>query len=340
MKLYHLIVALLCTLLCNSAVAAEIEVEVIPPDAEVYLEKDSTHTYHSVGSTTFRDLQPWIYNLRVTRTGCDPHSEAVVVLEGQPLKKIIDITSEPSNYGVRPIIDEYHYEEPPEVIFCVRPEYPEFAKSAHIEGMVVLDVVILQDGSVGEITVFKSLLAGEGGLDEAAIQAVKKWRFQPGKIAGKPTDTTVRIPLEFEIANAPINTKPSLRGDIEPQKEYPMTVYSRSRSIYRRKADKKQEFILKVKVNPRDAVVDIVVDGKTIFKLWGKQTIRGKRSGVYTLVVHKRGYTAYKEELKLESGKKYHRDIKLPYVYKPVEQAIPAAYGEPDQGQNLFFLGD
>lgn len=91
------------------------------------------------------------------------------------------------------------YEDPPEPIVTVRPEYPEFAKRMKIQGTVVLDVDVYKDGSVGNIKVKKSILAGSGGLDEAAVNAVKKWKFQPGKSGGKAVDTTVTIPLEFTL---------------------------------------------------------------------------------------------------------------------------------------------
>jgi len=40
---------------------------------------------------------------------------------------------------------------------------------------------------------------GPGGLDEAAIEAVRKVRFQPGKSSGNPVDTTVIVPIEFKL---------------------------------------------------------------------------------------------------------------------------------------------
>jgi TonB family protein len=47
----------------------------------------------------------------------------------------------------------------------------------------------------------KSLMSGPGGLDEAAITTIKKWKFQPGKSGGKPIDTSVIIPIEFSLTN-------------------------------------------------------------------------------------------------------------------------------------------
>ncbi|MBM4399735.1 MAG: energy transducer TonB [Candidatus Cloacimonetes bacterium] len=91
------------------------------------------------------------------------------------------------------------YEDPPEPINPIAPEYPEHMIKMGYTGVVILEVDVYKDGTVGKIDVKKSLLKGTGGLDEAAINTVKKWKFQPGKSGGKPIDTTVIIPIEFNI---------------------------------------------------------------------------------------------------------------------------------------------
>lgn len=91
------------------------------------------------------------------------------------------------------------YEEAPEPINPIAPEYPDFAKNTGIQGLVYLEVDVFKDGSIGEIKVLKSLLSGPHGLDQAAVNAVKRWKFQPGKNGGKPIDTRVIIPIEFTI---------------------------------------------------------------------------------------------------------------------------------------------
>jgi protein TonB len=77
------------------------------------------------------------------------------------------------------------------IIGELKPEYPDFAKRARVQGTVVLNVEVFKDGSVGNITVQRSVT----GLDESAISAVRKIRFQPGKSSGQPVDTTVIIPV-------------------------------------------------------------------------------------------------------------------------------------------------
>ena len=94
-----------------------------------------------------------------------------------------------------PPFDPVTYDDPPIVLGQIVPVYPDFAKRARVQGTVVLSVDVRRDGSVREIRVQRSVT----GLDDAAIEAVKKVRFQPGKAGGEPVDTTVIIPIEFRL---------------------------------------------------------------------------------------------------------------------------------------------
>lgn len=91
------------------------------------------------------------------------------------------------------------FEEPPVPVKQVIPRYPKMLKKSRIEGDVVLRVEVFADGTVGAVEVVKSLMAGEGGFDEAAIEAVKKWEFTPAKTGGKPVACWVTFPLSFSL---------------------------------------------------------------------------------------------------------------------------------------------
>ncbi|MDD2596183.1 MAG: TonB family protein [Candidatus Cloacimonetes bacterium] len=88
------------------------------------------------------------------------------------------------------------YDDAPVMIGSMNPVYPEFARRNKIQGTVVLEVEVLKDGSVRNINVRRSV---PGGLDEAAIEAVRKVRFQPGKSSGQPVDVLLIIPVEFKL---------------------------------------------------------------------------------------------------------------------------------------------
>jgi protein TonB len=79
----------------------------------------------------------------------------------------------------------------------VEPAYPPLARSARVQGQVVLDVVIGKDGAV------KSIKAESGHpmLVPAAIDAVKQWRYQPYKLDGKPVEVDTQVLVNFKLTN-------------------------------------------------------------------------------------------------------------------------------------------
>jgi periplasmic protein TonB len=86
----------------------------------------------------------------------------------------------------------------PVVVKSVKPEYTAAAKEAGIQGDVTLDVVVLEDGSVGDVKVTQSLDA-EHGLDDQAVKAAKQWQFKPGTKNGKPVPVHVDMVMTFTL---------------------------------------------------------------------------------------------------------------------------------------------
>ena len=86
----------------------------------------------------------------------------------------------------------------PQVIRDVKPNYTASALKARIEGNVVMEAVVREDGSVGDVKVTKSLDT-EHGLDEEAVKAMKKWEFQPGTKDGKPVPVAVQVEMTFTL---------------------------------------------------------------------------------------------------------------------------------------------
>ena len=83
----------------------------------------------------------------------------------------------------------------PRVVKDVRPFYTSDAREQRIEGKVLLDVVVRDDGSVGDVTVKQSLDAVYG-LDDEAVKAAKQWQFKPAEKNGKP----IAYPIVLEMA--------------------------------------------------------------------------------------------------------------------------------------------
>jgi TonB family protein len=80
----------------------------------------------------------------------------------------------------------------------VKPQYTRAAMEARIQGNVEMSAVILDDGSVGEVKVTKSLDT-EHGLDEAAVTAIKQWQFTPGQKDGQPVAVRVDVEMTFRL---------------------------------------------------------------------------------------------------------------------------------------------
>ena len=75
----------------------------------------------------------------------------------------------------------------------VEPDYPEEARQQQIQGAVVLEVRAGRDGSIQEI----KLVSGERLLADAAMAAVKQWRFKPLVVKGQPVEMQTTITLNF-----------------------------------------------------------------------------------------------------------------------------------------------
>lgn len=79
------------------------------------------------------------------------------------------------------------------------PQYPALSRRLGEQGRVMLDVYILPDGSVGEIKLNKS--SGFPRLDNAALQAVKAWKYVPAKRGNKPIAFWYVQPVSFVLNN-------------------------------------------------------------------------------------------------------------------------------------------
>ena len=86
----------------------------------------------------------------------------------------------------------------PVVVHEVKPDYTPEALQQKIQGSVVLGIVVLADGTVGDITVEHSLDATYG-LDQQAIDAAKQWTFKPGTKDGKPVAVSVTFQMVFTL---------------------------------------------------------------------------------------------------------------------------------------------
>jgi protein TonB len=85
---------------------------------------------------------------------------------------------------------------PPRLLHEVKPDYTEEARRRGTEGDVELEIVVRQNGSVGDVRILRGL---GYGLDQRAIDAVRQWRFAPANRLGQPVDVIVSVSVEFRL---------------------------------------------------------------------------------------------------------------------------------------------
>ena len=85
---------------------------------------------------------------------------------------------------------------PPTLLSKTEPEYSEDARKARLQGTVLLRIEVDTHGQPRNVTVRQALGLG---LDDRAIEAVKKWKFNPGKVNGKPAAVVAYVEVNFRL---------------------------------------------------------------------------------------------------------------------------------------------
>ena len=77
------------------------------------------------------------------------------------------------------------------------PDYPELARRRHQEGLVVLVVKVTAQGRAERVELKKS--SGFSLLDDAALEAVRDWEFQPARLGALALESEIEVPVRFEL---------------------------------------------------------------------------------------------------------------------------------------------
>lgn len=123
--------------------------------------------------------------------------EAVDAKKGNTLAKEVDETKlEDSDASSLPTpTDEYLVSEMPVVLTEIRPVHPKEAKDKKIQGSVSMDVLIDEQGLVRQVRIIE----GDEVFRSGALEAMKKFRFRPAKVDGKPVAVRIRYSLKFNL---------------------------------------------------------------------------------------------------------------------------------------------
>lgn len=101
----------------------------------------------------------------------------------------------PSDEGPR--IKFIPYDKAPTPKSPIRPEYPEIAMEAGIEGTVIVDFFVDESGVVTDIYVFQGI--PNTGLDEAAMDAIKRTKWKPAMQRDRKVGVWMRLPINFTL---------------------------------------------------------------------------------------------------------------------------------------------
>jgi len=84
----------------------------------------------------------------------------------------------------------------PKLLKIVQPQYTAAAMRAKVQGTIVLECIVMPDGTITDARVKRSL---PFGLDDEAIKAARQWRFSPGLRQGEPVPVIIGIELSFSL---------------------------------------------------------------------------------------------------------------------------------------------
>jgi TonB family protein len=113
-----------------------------------------------------------------------------------------DVTRVDSNTGVSPLQGVLSTVQPlrgqakaPQLLVSSAPIYPNMARQAHVEGQVTIEAVIDATGKLTNMTV----VSGPPLLQQAAIDSLRTWKYQPGYLNEKPVPTKTSITVNFRL---------------------------------------------------------------------------------------------------------------------------------------------
>lgn len=178
-----------------------IEVFEIPPHQNSNLQLQPSKPKEAPKPEPIKEKPREVFGLsRKAITDDSPNGAAVEVKAGNTVAKENDnLKLNDKDLDSIPIpADDYLVTSMPVLVTVVRIPYPPQAKKADIQGAVLMEMIVDDQGTVRDVKVIR----GPGyGLDEAAVEAMKKAKFRPGKIGEKAVAVKFRYKYVFEIGS-------------------------------------------------------------------------------------------------------------------------------------------
>jgi protein TonB len=110
------------------------------------------------------------------------------VLAFVPKRQRIVIIEQPLRVG--------DHATPPKLLEKVEPDYPVGIRKQGVEGVVILEAIITTDGNVENPTILKHL---DPTLDDSALHAIKRWKYEPAKYDGDPVAVYLAVTTTFSL---------------------------------------------------------------------------------------------------------------------------------------------
>jgi protein TonB len=108
--------------------------------------------------------------------------------------RVPEVPPTPAPVPPRPVPVGGRIKEPAK-IHHVPPMYPVIAQQSKVQGVVILEAVISEDGAVESLRVLRS----QPLLDAAALEAVRQWRFTPTLLNGQPVPVVMTVTVNFSL---------------------------------------------------------------------------------------------------------------------------------------------
>lgn len=136
--------------------------------------------------------QKWVDHARQAPLKLDFRVESITFESGEKVSSFQTDSQLPRN-------NRAFFDVPPITLHRELPIYPEEAKRIRLQGFVLIRCKYAASGEVEDIEVVRGMLKGKYGLNQAAIDAVKKTRFIPGWKDGAPVDCPVTLKMDFYL---------------------------------------------------------------------------------------------------------------------------------------------
>ena len=195
----------------------------VVPEATVVISSEESKTQEitisgAAGDYEFRVLPVGRYSVEVRKSGFRVFKQQALLAANEPGK--LDIVLEVGEViqtvdvvGKAPqTVPQPSPSSPPrrirvggnvqqtKLIHQVQPVYPERSQAQGVQGIVLLEAVIWKDGSIGTMRVLNKLADPE--LVDAAVEAVKNWRYEPTLLNGQPIEVVTTITVNFRLSSS------------------------------------------------------------------------------------------------------------------------------------------